>query len=163
MLEDMAMQTAPCRTKKLIGVALLLCGIDTALGEGLPLLRLAPEEIQLATDASRPGSMAMATLAGDMGKAGLYAARVRIPDQLRVLPHTHPDDRLVVVLSGTLHVGFGERFDPGLMKAMPAGSFFTEPAGQPHFAWARAGDVILQVSGTGPSGTTYVHPAKAGD
>jgi uncharacterized RmlC-like cupin family protein len=129
----------------------------------MTILRLAPDEIQLTTDASRPGSMAMATLAGDMGKAGLYAARVRIPDQLRILPHTHPDDRLVVVLSGTLHVGFGERFEPALMKALPPGSFFTEPAGQPHFAWARAGDVVLQVSGMGPSGTTYVQPAKPAD
>lgn len=133
-----------------------------ALGEGMTAVRLAPEEIKLTADASRPGSMDMATLAGDMGKPGLYAARIRIPGQLRIPPHVHPDDRVVIVLSGTLHFGFGEQFDPALMKALPAGSFFVEPAGTPHYAWAQTSDVILQVSGIGPSGTVYLRPTETG-
>jgi quercetin dioxygenase-like cupin family protein len=132
-------------------------------GEGIAAVRQAAEEIRLQSDASRPGGMEMATLAGNMGKPGLYAARIRIPAGLRVLPHTHPEDRLVVVLSGTLLVGYGGHFDASLMKALPPGGFFTEPAGQPHFAWARDDDVIVQVSGIGPSGTVYVDPGHAGD
>jgi hypothetical protein len=42
------------------------------------------------------------------------------------------------------------------MKALPPGSFFTEPAGRAHFAWPRDGDVVVQVSGIGPSGTVYL-------
>jgi uncharacterized RmlC-like cupin family protein len=133
-----------------------------ALGEGMAAVRLAPDEICLTADASRPGGMEMATLAGDMARTGLYAARIRIPGQLRIQPHTHPEDRVVVVLSGTLHFGFGDRFEPALLKALPSGSFFVEPAGQPHFAWAQTSDVILQVSGIGPSGTVYVGAGDAG-
>lgn len=129
-----------------------------AWGTGGEPIRLAPDEIRFAGDASRPGHMAVASLYGDMGQAGLYAARVLIPSGLRIMPHMHPDDRMVVVVSGTLLVGFGERFDAGRMKALPTGSFFTEPAGRPHFAWARDGDVVVQVSGVGPSGTAYLQP-----
>jgi quercetin dioxygenase-like cupin family protein len=125
-------------------------------------VRLTPDEIRLSADASRPGAMEMAALAGDMAKPGLYAARIRIPGGLRIEPHVHPDDRAVVVLAGTLYVGYGDRFDPAAMKALPPGSFFTEPAGKAHFAWARDGDVILQVSGIGPSGTVYLRDGGSG-
>lgn len=144
-------------------VALLaLSHAEPARCEGIAALRLTPEEIRLSADASRPGDMDMATLVGDMGKPGLYSARIRIPGQLRIPPHVHPEDRVVTVLSGTLYFGFGDRFDPALLKALPPGSFFVEPAGMPHFAWARMSDVILQVSGIGPSGTVYLNADKAG-
>lgn len=145
-----------------LALALALSLAVPAQGEDLAPVRLAPEEIHLSADASRPGGMDMAILAGDMAKPGLYAARIRIPGQLRIPPHVHPEDRVVVVLAGTLHIGFGERFDPALMKALPPGSFFVEPAGKPHFAWAQGADVIVQVSGIGPSGTVYLSPSAAG-
>lgn len=142
-------------------MALALAFTVPALGEGFTPVWLTPEEIQLKSDTSRPGSMGMAVLAGDMSKPGLYATRIRIPAQLRIPPHAHPEDRVVVVLSGTLHFGFGDRFDAAAMKAMTPGSFFIEPAGKPHFAWTQSDDAILQVSGIGPSGTVYLNPADA--
>lgn len=123
-------------------------------------IRLGPEEIHFAADASRPGHMAVALLYGDMAQAGLYAARVLIPAGLKVMPHRHPESRVVAVVSGTLLVGFGERFDASELKALPAGSFFTEPPGRAHFVWARDGDVVVQVSGIGPSGTEYLQPGE---
>lgn len=155
-----------------LAMALALAFAVPALGEGytpVPLtpaamtpVRLTPDEIQLKSDASRPGSMDIATLAGDLAKPGLYAVRIRLPSQIRVQPHTHPDDRAVVVLAGTVHIGFGERFDPALMRAMPAGSFFVEPARTPHFAWVQGADAIVQASGIGPSGTVYLSSGEAG-
>jgi quercetin dioxygenase-like cupin family protein len=144
-----------------LAMALALSFTVPALGEGFAPVRLTPSEIQLKSDTSRPGSMDMAVLAGDMSKPGLYATRIRIPAQLRIPPHAHPEDRVVVVLAGTLHFGFGDRFDPAAMKAMTPGSFFIEPAGKPHFAWTQSDDAILQVSGIGPSGTVYLNPADA--
>ena len=145
-----------------LAMALALSISLPALGEDFTPVRLTAEEIQLNSDTSRPGSMGMAVLAGDMSKSGLYSARIRIPAQLRIPPHAHPEDRVVVVLSGTLHFGFGDRFDAAAMKAMTPGSFFIEPAGKPHFAWTQNDDAILQVSGIGPSGTVYLNPADAG-
>ena len=33
---------------------------------------------------------------------------------------------------------------------------WTNPAGQPHFAWTKDGDVVVQETGFGPSKTTFV-------
>lgn len=151
------------RTAALLAMAPLLFMARPGWGEDIAAMRLAPEEIELAADPSRPGGMAMATQAGAMDRPGLYSARIRIPAQLMIQPHTHPENRLVVVLSGTLHLGYGGRFEPARMKALPPGSFFTEPAGQPHFAQAGNTDVVVQVSGIGPSGTAYLQTGQSGD
>jgi hypothetical protein len=42
------------------------------------------------------------------------------------------------------------------MKALPAGSVFTEPVQQPHFVWAKEGEVVIQVVGHGPSSTVWL-------
>jgi hypothetical protein len=63
---------------------------------------------------------------------------------------------VVVVLSGSVLLGYGTTFDEGAMRLMPAGSVWTEPSHQPHYAWAKDGEVVLQVQGNGPSGTTAV-------
>ena len=70
-------------------------------------------------------------------------------------PPRRADERVVTILSGTLLVGYGERFDESTMKALPAGSVFTEPAKQPHFVWAKDSEVVIQVVGQGPSATTW--------
>lgn len=97
----------------------------------------------------------LAILAGDPRKAGVYVICMRFPAGFRNPPHSHPDERIVTILSGTLLVGYGEQFDESRMKVLPAGSMFTEPAQQPHFAWARDGEVVVQVVGHGPSATTW--------
>ena len=98
----------------------------------------------------------MAKITGDVQTPGVYVVRYRFPANFKVPPHSHPDDRVVIVLSGTLYVGYGERFDEGALKALPAGSTWTEPAKQPHFVWTKDGEVMLQVVGTGPSTTVPV-------
>src|SRR5258708_39436036 len=72
----------------------------------------------------------------------------------------HRDDRVATVISGTWHIGYGDSFDESKLKALPPGSFYTEPPGRPHFA--RTGDepVVVQITGFGPSSTDYVDPAQ---
>jgi hypothetical protein len=68
-------------------------------------------------------------------------------------------ERIVTVMSGTLYMGYGDRFDESAMKALPAGSIWTEPSKQTHFVWTKDGEVIIQVvGGNGPSGITRVEP-----
>jgi hypothetical protein len=117
--------------------------------------RITPEELRWAPT---PTGSVRANLAGDDKKAGLYLYRVRFPANFRNTPHFHPDDRVVTVMSGTLYVGYGERFDEAQLKPLPAGSIWTEPMKQPHFVWAKDGEVVIQVSGVGPSGVTQVQP-----
>jgi len=118
----------------------------------VPERRLTPAE--LTTLAGTPGlRVEMSALVGDSSRPGLYSVRVSIPAHTRVQPHTHRDNRAVLVLSGTWHMGYGARFAPEALKALPAGSFYTEPAGQPHFAETQGEPVVLIVTGYGPSDT----------
>ena len=136
-------------------LALIACS-SPARTEPLAATRLAVDEVKWDGD---PSGVRRAYLVGDEKKPGMYAYRVRFPANHKVQPHFHPDERVVTVLSGTLYVGFGEVFDESAMKALPAGSIWTEPARQPHFVWAKDGEVVIQVVGAnGPSGLTRIAP-----
>jgi hypothetical protein len=50
-----------------------------------------------------------------------------------VMPLSHPDSRFVTVLSGTVYMGFGDRYDEAGLKALPPGGIYTEPADANHF------------------------------
>ena len=63
-----------------------------------------------------------------------------------------------IVVSGTWYFGYGDSFDESALKILPAGSFYTEPPGMDHFAMTKATGVVIQIAGTGPSGTTYADP-----
>lgn len=99
------------------------------------------------------------TLVGDPTKPGLYVIRLRFPDGYCLAAHSHPDSRNITVLSGEWLSGYGNRFDAKLLKSLPAGSFYTEPAGLPHFTFTR-GETILQVSGMGPSGRNFTEESN---
>jgi quercetin dioxygenase-like cupin family protein len=103
-----------------------------------------------------PG-MEQVNLIGDPLKAGPYTLRLKFPKGFKVAPHTHPDAREVTIISGVFATGYGETFDASKLKLLPAGSFYTEPANVPHYIEIKE-DVVLQVSGTGPSGRKYINP-----
>ena len=46
------------------------------------------------------------------------------------------------------------------LKALPPGSFYTEPSDRSHFAETRDSDVVVQITGVGPSSTRYIDPAS---
>jgi quercetin dioxygenase-like cupin family protein len=98
------------------------------------------------------------TLKGDPTKAGLYTLLLRVGPNTRIAAHAHPDDRVAAVVSGTWYFGYGREFDVNALKELPTGSFYTEPPGVNHFAMTKAEGVVIQITGVGPSGTTYVDP-----
>lgn len=97
-----------------------------------------------------------AWLLGAEDRPGPYILRVRLAADGRIPPHTHPDERHSTVLSGTIHVGFGDRFDASRVVAVPAGAVYVSPAGVPHYVWAKDGDAEYQESGVGPTATAMV-------
>lgn len=73
--------------------------------------------------------------------------RVRIAPGQELPPHGHDKGyRLVTVISGTLLLGFGDRFDETALKTLPPGSVFSEPAGKKHFARTLGEPVVLQLT-----------------
>ena len=114
-----------------------------------------PSQIEFKAPVS-PGPQT-AILYGDPTKAGVFVTRVKFAQGLKIMPHWHPDAwRTVVVVSGTLYFGLGEKWDESKLSTYPVGTFFSEPSKSPHFAWAKDGEVIIQVTGMGPTGTTPI-------
>jgi hypothetical protein len=107
---------------------------------------------------SLPPGAQIAILEGDPSKPGPFVFRAKLPDGYRVPPHTHPKPERITVLSGTFHLGMGDKYDDKAALEMPAGSYGSWPAGMKHYAWV-TGETILQLHGEGPWSIEYVNPA----
>jgi len=120
-------------------------------------VRLTPAEVPWR---ALPGFHGMqgAVLSGDPTKPGMYVIRVKFPPWLMTRPHFHPEDRHVLVISGTWWAGAGDTFDPDKTVPLPAGSYMKQPAGSHHFDGAKGEEVVIQIVGYGPSGTSFVRP-----
>lgn len=140
-----------------IGARLLAADSSAAPTSALELC--APEALQWRPGpASLPAGAHFAVLEGDPTKEGPFTMRLRLPDGFRIPPHRHPAWERVTVISGTFHLGVGEKFDASLTQPMLAGTFGYWPPGMKHFAWA-GGETILQLHGTGPWRIEYLNPA----
>jgi quercetin dioxygenase-like cupin family protein len=104
-----------------------------------------------------PAGAKMAVLAGDPGKKGPFTVRLQAPDGYKIAPHMHPTAENITVISGTFHLGTGDKFDETAGHEMTAGSFAVMPAGMKHFAWT-TGETVMQIHGTGPFQIVYVNP-----
>jgi hypothetical protein len=108
-----------------------------------------------------PGKPQTAILYGDPKKPGVFVTRIKFPAGYKDMPHWHPDElRTVAVLSGTFYFANGDKWDESKLKAYPAGTFYSEPRKSVHYSWAKDGEVILQLTGIGPSGKTFVEQPK---
>ena len=137
-----------------VGVAAAIQGLCAA-GEQ-DVMALTPSEMKWSARGGLAG-VEQVNLVGNPAKPGPYTIRLKFPTGYKVAPHTHPDYREVTILSGTWYTGYGEKADEGALKKLPAGSFYTEPANVAHFIEVRD-PVVMQVSGTGPSGRKFVNP-----
>jgi quercetin dioxygenase-like cupin family protein len=89
-------------------------------------------------------------------KEGIHTLRVKMAPDAKLKIHTHPDTRMITVLSGKLWAGRGTKFDSANETTVPAGGFFTVPAGVAHYTRAGDGEVIYQENGCGPSATNLL-------
>src|SRR5262245_19006386 len=108
--------------------------------------------------ASLPPGAKMAVLEGDPAKEGFFTMRLLMPDGYRVAPHWHPKVERLTIISGTVNLGTGDRFDAAATKALPAGTYSSMPPKMTHFAWM-TGETILQLNSVGPWQVIYIDPA----
>jgi quercetin dioxygenase-like cupin family protein len=123
-------------------------------------VRLTPEQADWK-DVPNGHGVQTAVVSGDPSKAGLYVIRVRFPPGIMSAPHFHPEDRHAVVLKGTWYTGTDDSWDPERTVALKPGSYMKHPAGAIHYDGARDEEVIVQIAGYGPSGTTEVYPTES--
>ena len=107
---------------------------------------------------SLPPGAKLAVISGDPSKAVPFVIRAQMPAGYKIAPHWHPTDENVTVLSGTVALGMGEKFDEPAMTSLAAGGYAAMPAAMRHFFMAKTAATI-QVHAMGPFAVNYVNPA----
>jgi len=107
-----------------------------------------------------PAGAEIAVLAGNPMGTGAYTVRLKFPANYAIPAHSHPTDEHVVVVSGALTFGMGDKLVKGAAanKTLSPGGFALMPAGMNHFAYTSAPTTII-LYGQGPVEFKYVNPA----
>jgi quercetin dioxygenase-like cupin family protein len=115
-----------------------------------------PEDIDWRPFAAFPPRARLAVVVGEPTKPGPYVVRVKVPADVKLMPHRHPEDRVYTVISGIFYIGLGDEFDAEKLRAYPPGSVIVLPGNTSHFHWAKSGEYVTQVTAIGPLGMEYM-------
>jgi len=105
-----------------------------------------------------PAGAELAVLEGNPAESGPVTMRLRLPAGYDIPAHWHTTAERITVLSGSLHVGNGDKLDRGASQTLEPGGFLSLPAQMHHFAWTSA-PTIVQISLQGPFDLHYVNPS----
>ena len=142
----------------LFTVALVVAMIGGAFAQGSHVLSM-PKDLKWGDPpAIFEKGASFTVISGDPSKEGLYVVRLKMPAGYKIMPHWHPTDEHVTVLSGNFEVGMGETFDKAALHDLPVGGYVLLPAEMRHYAMAKNACTV-QVHGMGPFQLTYVNPA----
>jgi quercetin dioxygenase-like cupin family protein len=117
-----------------------------------------PESLTWQDVPALPPGAKIAVIEGSMSKEGPITARIKLPPNYAIPPHSHPVVERVVVISGTVNIGMGSTFDKSKTTPMRPGTVLLMPPNMHHFAWTSE-EAIFQLNVTGPWGVTYINPA----
>lgn len=107
---------------------------------------------------SMPMGAQSTVLYGNPSKPGLFAVLIKLPTQFKLPVHSHPDERVRTVISGTYYSAVGDKFEPAKLLAFPAGTFSHVPPKVWQFAETRDEEVVFQITGIGPTDINYLDP-----
>lgn len=104
------------------------------------------------------GELRSAVLEGDPTKPGApFTVRLACTDGTKIAPHWHPAAENIMILSGTLALGLGDKFDASAAKDMPTGTYGYMPAHVHHFGMCK-GDTNTLIYGIGPFQLNWISP-----
>lgn len=139
--------------------AAVICSTVWAQGDQPKPVQFISSDIKWADNPALQSGGQIAVLVGNPAQVGLYAFRLKFPADFKVMPHSHPEERIYTVIAGTWYIGLGDKFEPAKLKAFPVGSLYVVPANVSHFHWAKSGESVVQVNAVGPTATNYVNSA----
>jgi len=103
----------------------------------------------------RPGSgNQSAILFGDPSRPGLYVQLLKRGPNSWSQPHSHPNDRFITVLAGTMWIGTGNKFDPENTVPFKPENYVRDIANQTHFDGSKADGLTIEIVGIGPATST---------
>ena len=140
----------------LAGALAMPAGVGAQIdGKAVQVTR--PEDIKWVRNAA--GTQEQAILFGDPNKEGPYVVRLRwLPGNMS-RPHMHPNDRFILVISGTWYLGSGPNYEPEKTVGVKAGTYVYHKGGELHYDGAKDEPAVIQIWGIGPATSTQA-PAK---
>ena len=99
-------------------------------------------------------------LYGDLSKPGLYLQYQRRAPNNWSMPHSHPIDRVLMVMGGTMFIGTGPSGDKIKTVAITKGGFVHDIARGVHYDGSGNDPMWLLTAGIGPTATINVDPPK---
>lgn len=151
----------PARKRLLAGALLVLLPMMAgAVHAGLNADAITIVDVDHLQWKDYPGlpGVTFAVVSGNPSQPGIYTIRAKFAPHTMSQPHWHPEARYVTVLKGTWWAGTGARFDPDSTQPVPAGGFSVHTPHEIHYDGAKDEEVIVQITGIGPSGTIPVNP-----
>jgi quercetin dioxygenase-like cupin family protein len=107
-----------------------------------------------------PAGAQLAVLSGDPTKPVPYSVRLKFPANYAIQAHSHPTDENVVVVSGAVTFGVGDKLVKGSSNTtIGVGGYMLATAGMNHFAYTGATEATIVLYGIGPVDFKYVNPA----
>ena len=117
-----------------------------------------PSDLKWSDVPSLPPGAKIAVIEGPMSEPVAFTVRLKLPANYQIPAHSHPAIERVTVLTGTFHMGIGDKLDKQKTTPLSAGSIGIMQPKTSHFVWTQE-EVVVQLNGTGPWGVTYVNPA----
>jgi quercetin dioxygenase-like cupin family protein len=142
-------------------VAILAGGTSRVIAQGHAHVIQTPAEAAWGpAPPMLPAGAQIAVLSGDPTKPVPYAVRLKFPADYAIPAHSHPTDENVVVTSGAITFGMGNKLNKTAAgnKSLGVGGYALMPANMNHFAYATAETTIV-LYGQGPVEFKYVNPA----
>jgi hypothetical protein len=82
-----------------------------------------------------PKGAQIAVLCGDPDKAEPFVFRLKFPAGYKVAADMHPHDYDLTVLSGTMYLGMGDKFDAARGEGLKSGGYRHLPKNTHHYEW----------------------------
>ncbi|PWT82818.1 MAG: hypothetical protein C5B57_08035 [Blastocatellia bacterium] len=147
-------------TRLTVSLASLALGVTFATGlvfaQSTHVL-VPADKVQWGPAPALPAGAQIAVLEGNPSEKGSVTLRLRFPADYNIPPHWHSMTERLTVLSGTFHVGMGDRLDRHASQTLEPSGFVSLPATMHHFAWTST-PTVVQINLEGPFDIFYVNP-----
>ena len=140
-----------------VAIGFSFLGLPAGWAQHSAHVMITPSELKWSDVPSLPPGAKIAVIEGPMNEAVPFTVRLRFPANYKIPAHWHPAVERVTVLSGTFHMGVGDKLDPQNATPLIPGSIAIMQPKKNHFAWTKE-ETVVQLNGVGPWGITYVNP-----